>query len=303
MSKLHISTPELDERNLSYEEFFRIIHVMFKHETGYLRQLHPIKSIADINSYPLTIIEKIVKIASTLHSVVILNKDYVVANIILRALADAISSLVLIYTETESDIKLLRHFLFIMDGLQGRINNLPVDLEYDGKIKKEEYDQLKKQISNAYNNYNEAYSFAINEIQNLLIYQTHKQTIDLLINKRNWKFKDISESNIKYYSWTELYTYANLSLDSKFFSLLSEFVHGLSTSNLLINNDYETFEPIFSIGASLIGKVFNLLNTLYSDEIPLIKDNMISALYDDAIPIHYFEQIISECLSVYKSEN
>lgn len=66
---LHISTQELDEQNLSYEEFFRVIHVILKHETMYLRQLHPSKSINDIESYPI-IIEKVLKITSTLYTVV-----------------------------------------------------------------------------------------------------------------------------------------------------------------------------------------------------------------------------------------
>ncbi|MBR2416722.1 MAG: hypothetical protein IKB11_08225 [Bacteroidaceae bacterium] len=297
MSRLHISTPELDERNLSYEEYFRVIHVLLRHEALYLRKIHPNKSIDDIKAYPLIIIEKIVKITGTLYSVVVRNKDYVVSNIILRSLADIISSMILIYTEPDLEIKKIRHYLFIMDGLYGRMKNLPIDLKYDGKIQKEEYEQLKEQIDNAYNNYNEAYLLAKNEIQNLSIYKTHKQTIDILINNRKWKFKDISESNIKYYSWTELYSYANLPVDSVFFSLLSEFVHGLSTSNLLIDNTDETFEPILSIASSLIGKVLNLLNILYSNEIPLIEDKMVSALYDDDLPVHYVKSILSEFAS------
>ena len=139
---LHISTQELDEQNLSYEEFFRVIHVILKHETMYLRQLHPSKSINDIESYPIIIIEKVLKITSTLYTVVNANKDYIVSNIIIRSLADVISSLILIYSKSNDDLKLLRHYLFIMDGLQGRINNLPSDLKYDGKIKKEEFEAL-----------------------------------------------------------------------------------------------------------------------------------------------------------------
>lgn len=290
---LHISTQELDEQNLSYEEFFRVIHVILKHETMYLRQLHPSKSINDIESYPIIIIEKILKITSTLYTVVNANKDYIVSNIIIRSLADVISSLILIYSKSNDDLKLLRHYLFIMDGLQGRINNLPGDLKYDGKIKKEEFEALSQQIESARDNYKGAYSCAEEEIKKLSIYESKKNTIDHLISKRNWRFKELSESPGTY-KWTELYTYAELPLDSEFFSLLSEYVHGLSTSNLIVDSDNETFEPILSIASSLMGKVHEFIHNIYADDIPLIKESMISALYDDNLPLHYVESIASE---------
>ena len=290
---LHISTQELDERNLSYEEFFRVIHVILKHETMYLRQLHPSKSINDIESYPIIIIEKILKITSTLYTVVNANKDYIVSNIIIRSLADVISSLILIYSKSNADLKLLRHYLFIMDGLQGRINNLPSDLKYDGKIKIEEFEALSQQIESARDNYKGAYSCAEEEIKKLSIYESKKTTIDQLISKINWRFKDLSESPGTY-KWSELYTYAELPLDSKFFSSLSEYVHGLSTSNLIVDSDNETFEPILSIASSLMGKVHEFIHHIYADDIPLIKESMISALYDDNLPLHYVESIASE---------
>ena len=290
---LHISTQELDEQNLSYEEFFRVIHVILKHETMYLRQLHPSKSINDIESYPIIIIEKVLKITSTLYTVVNANKDYIVSNIIIRSLADVISSLILIYSKSNDDLKLLRHYLFIMDGLQGRINNLPSDLNYDGNIKKEEFEALSQQIESARDNYKGAYSCAEEEIKKLSIYESKKNTIDHLISKRNWRFKELSESPGTY-KWTELYTYAELPLDSEFFSLLSEYVHGLSTSNLIVDSDNETFEPILSIASSLMGKVHEFIHHIYADDIPLIKESMISALYDDNLPLHYVESIASE---------
>ena len=290
---LHISTQELDEQNLSYEEFFRVIHVILKHETMYLRQLHPSKSINDIESYPIIIIEKVLKITSTLYTVVNANKDYIVSNIIIRSLADVISSLILIYSKSNDDLKLLRHYLFIMDGLQGRINNLPSDLKYDGKIKKEEVEALSQRIESARDTSKGAYSCAEEEIKKLSIYESKKNTIDHLISKRNWRFKELSESPGTY-KWTELYTYAELPLDSEFFSLLSEYVHGLSTSNLIVDSDNETFEPILSIASSLMGKVHEFIHHIYADDIPLIKESMISALYDDNLPLHYVESIASE---------
>ena len=140
MSKVHISTPELEKCGLSYEEFYRVLLVIIKHTTLHLRQLHTNNGIDNIKAYPLLIIEKIIKLSETLHSIIINKKDYVACNIILRSLADQISSLLLIYTESEEDVKSLRHYLFIIDGLKGRLNQLTSEIPYDGKIKFEEFE-------------------------------------------------------------------------------------------------------------------------------------------------------------------
>lgn len=302
MSKLHISTPELDERNLSYEEFFRIIHVILQHTTYYLRQIHPDKSINNIESYPLIIVEKIVKISSTLHTVVSFNKDYVVSNILIRSLADVISSLSLIYCEDDIEIKKLRHFLFIMDGLKGRINSLPEDLEHNGKIKDAEYEKLRVQIRDAIENYSGGYECAKDEIEKLNIYKTNKDCIDNLICHHNWKFKELSEISHNYYSWKDLYEKTNFYLDSGFISLLSEYVHGLSTSNLIIDDGEEAFEPILSITSSMLGKVLKILNFLYPLDMHKIRPKLISALYDESFPKHYVESILREYINKQNKE-
>lgn len=291
MSKLHISIPELYDRDLSYEEFFRIMHVMLRYKTFYLKELYPSKNIGDLNSYPLLIVEKIIKVTKTLHSVINRDRDYVVANIIVRSLADYVSSLSFIYTEVDPSIKTLRHYLFVMDGLKGRIKDLPQDMKYDGRINEEEFNLLKKQINDALNNYRGVCDFAQKQIQQLQLYQENSVIIDEYIKTANWRFKDFGRKP-KSYTWKELYDYIKLPINTAFFSSLSEFVHGLSSSNLTFGEDYENFEPLLSIATSLLGKVSEMLDTIYKEDISSIQPKMIEALYDEDIPRHYIEHII-----------
>ena len=292
MSKVHISTPELEKCGISYEEFYRVLFVIVKHKAHHLRVLHPSQAIENIQAYPLIIIDKIIKLFETLHTVITYNKDYVASNILLRSLADQISSLLLIYSETDEEIKALRHYLFIIDGIKGRLNQLTTEIPYDGKIKSEEFEALKTQIKSAIDNYNGAYTFSIAEISKLSINTKHSTVIAKLIKECNWRFKSLSSTKTNTYKWKELYAFLKLPIDSAFFSLLSEFVHGLSTSNLIFeDNDITSFEAISSIGASLLGKLDKTIDLLFSEEVPLIKPLMISALTDPFLPQTYIDYI------------
>ena len=291
MSKIHIGIPELEDRGLSYEEFFRIMHVMLRYKTFYLKELYPSNNIGDINAYPLLIVEKIIKVTKTLHSVINRDKDYVVANIIVRSLADYVSSFSCIYTDTDQSVKTLRHYLFVMDGLKGRIKNLPQDMKYDGRIKEEEFYLLKKQIDDALKNYRGACDFALKQIQQLQLYQENSFIIDEYIKTANWRFKDFKRKT-KSYTWKELYGYIKLPINTAFFSSLSEFVHGLSSSNLTFGEDYENFEPLLSIATSLLGKVSEMLDTIYREDVSFIQPKMIEALYDEDIPKQYIQYLL-----------
>jgi hypothetical protein len=159
MQNTHIGIPELEAKQLSYEEFYRILVVTLKHELHYLEELYPNVCIDNIKAYAISFALRITKSAITLHSVIERDKDYVVANGIVRSLADSISSFILIYTEKNSDTRYLRHYLYIIDGLAGRLKQLPESIQLDGRIREEEFVNLKKQIDDARNNYEGGCSF------------------------------------------------------------------------------------------------------------------------------------------------
>ncbi|SFS46147.1 hypothetical protein SAMN05216365_10757 [Porphyromonadaceae bacterium NLAE-zl-C104] len=294
MENVRISIPEFDERGLTYEESFRIIVIMLNHELYYLKNLHPSEAIDDLDAYPLQVAQRIVNTAYTLHSIIERDKDYVVANIIVRSIADYISSFILIYNEADERKKVLRHYLYIIDGLQGRLNQLPENLFNDGQLVQAEYEALSKQIEEAKANYQAIYDFSIKQIRNLPNYSGHKAVIDKLIRKANWKFKSLTITNMdkNTLKWNDLYSYLNLKESSGFFSSLSEFVHGLSTSNLAFGKNNEIFEPVYSITISLMGKLREILDVVYSDDIKIIRPKMITALCDEGMPNHYVMDLL-----------
>lgn len=83
----------------------------------------------------------------------------------------------------------------------------------------------------------------------------------------------------------------DIKLDSKFISSLSDFVHGLSTTLLVVELDVATFEPVYGVSISLLSKLREQLERLYAKDMPKVRENMLSALYDSAMPEQYVEYI------------
>lgn len=84
---------------------------------------------------------------------------------------------------------------------------------------------------------------------------------------------------------------------SGFFSTLSEFVHGLSTSNLMYEKTTEDFEPIYGVATSLIGKLQSMLSKLYMTDLEILSPKLISALLDEGMPQQYVNDLIKRFLS------
>lgn len=291
MNNVRITIPEFEEAGLSYEETFRIMLITLKHKLHYLKEIHPSESIDDIRAYPLLIIKRIVKTTCTLHSVIERDKDYVVANMIIRSLADYISSFILIYDEEDQNQKILRHYLYIMDGFKVRIKYLSNNLVNDGRISESEHTALLRQITEAKSSYEAAYNLSINEIKAIPAYKGRMAVIDALIESTNWKFKTLGSSK-NFYNWDAMHELLGFSKIPHFFSSLSDSVHGLSTSNLIIEDNPATFEPIYGISISLLGKLNEVLDVIFKEEMKLIHPKLISMLTDEGTPSHYVEYLL-----------
>ena len=154
-SKAHISIPEFARADLTYEECYRVVFTLIKHEVFHLKNIHTSESIDELKAYPLQIASRILKSASTLHTIIEQNKDYVVANAIVRTLADTMASLYLIYQE-DGEAMALRHYLYVLDGINNRLKYLPENMFYDNSISKDEFDVLMQQVVDSKIHYTEA---------------------------------------------------------------------------------------------------------------------------------------------------
>ena len=292
--KVHISIPELDSDGLTYEEFFRVLFLLVKHEVAHLKDIYPSCSIGDIKAYPLQIAQRIVNTSCTLHNIIEREKDFCSAMAILRVMADTLSALYLIYKE-EGEKLYLRHYLYVMDGVNNRLKYLPNSVDYGNKIPKLEYDALCKQIESSKNNCYGTINHCVSEIHSLSLYHGHMYVIDQLIKSQNWKFKTFGSAN-KYnsYSWLEMYEKLKLQCNPTFFSYLSQFVHGLSISNIAVDIDNTAFELIYGTTLALLGRLHDFIEDYYRDELPLIRTKLISGLLDNDMPQKYVENLINK---------
>lgn len=238
----------------------------------------------DIKSYPLKVIDKLTTMLTTLWNVINIDKDFYVANIIIRSIADNVASLFLIYYKDEGEIRVLRHYLFLLDGINTRLANIVTPIK-DENISEEEYQQLIKQQTEFRSMLNGCKKHINERITSLKMYHTNKLSIDMLMkNKKgeeqyNWKFKtlDIAPSNINTgkntYSWKSLYSL--IDLPEKFISsFLSDYVHGLSMSNITIAPDKQNMGTLVYITKVLMGRIELFIHKYYAIELKDIQKNM-----------------------------
>lgn len=85
-----------------------------KKEVGLLRVCIGQTTDIDIKSYPLKVINKLTTMLTTLWNVINIDKDFYVANVVIRSIADNVALLFLIYDKDEGEIRILRHYLFCL---------------------------------------------------------------------------------------------------------------------------------------------------------------------------------------------
>lgn len=221
-------------------------------------------SVNDVPGYALVFCNKTLVQATTLVKVANEREDYNTACSLVRILADNVATIKLIYAAEDTEDKILRHLLYVMDGVSTRYDYLKVRPKgYDGKIPKETYDALCAQVQAAKDNAFGCIEFCINAIKSRPRYADQPQNFDELIKYRNWKFKTIYQPKPKQaYTWKEMYGKLDENDAGDMFSYLSQYVHGLSISNIILN-DPDNFEMPLAFAFSLVGWIFNFLRKEY----------------------------------------
>ena len=252
-------------------------------EVGLLRLCIGQTTDIDIKSYPLKIIDKLTTMLTTLWKVINIDKDFYVANVVIRSIADNVALLFLIYNKDEGEIRILRHYLFLLDGIRSRLANLIIPIKNDD-ITEEEYQKLVKQQEDFKSMLNGCKKYIIECITSLNIYNTNKLGIDMLMkNKKgeeqyNWKFKTLNitpaqintEKNT--YNWKSMYS--EIKLPENFFSsFLSDYVHGLSMSNITIASDKQNMGTLVYITKVLMERIELFIHKYYTIELEDIQKN------------------------------
>ena len=260
---MKIPIPEVDERFENKEDALAYIARLCSVIVEKARVMRPTPSIADILAYALAFIERVLVQSSTLAEIARKRKDYVTVCALVRVLADNIATLNLIYNCEDEEEKVLRHLLYVLDGVQARWMMLDTrEMKYDGKIPKETFDALYQQVQGAKKNAKEGIDYCISTIKERPLYRLNHEQIDVLIDRKNWKYR-VLEKPKNFYSWREMYGMLNIKEgEDVFSSFLSQYVHGLSISNIIIN-DKDDFDAPLSFAICLLGWLWNYLRKVY----------------------------------------
>lgn len=297
----HINIKGMEAYNGSYNDSFVAVYSLLAYEAEQLYRHFPTSNINDIKGYQCKILHKCATFFHTLFIVIEEGHDYYSAGTLIRMIADTLTSYNLIYHENNEDIKALRHYLFILDGLAQRKKYFDShDLQYDGNISDEEYKVLQKQLQFSKANTLEAINVCKDTICKLGIYKTNKENIDILIQKSNWQFIDIERPK-GHYKWEQLYTKINAKrafTDMVIF--MSQFVHGLSMSNLTMENDPKEFEPLIAFSISLMGETKDFIENDFGLTVKELLDGILNSRHF----LEYFasmsESKQEECLALMR---
>ena len=228
------------------------------------KKVCPSTSVNDVPGYALEFCRKTLVQATTIIKVAHEREDYNTVCSLVRILADNVSILKLIYSSEDVEEKILRHLLYVIDGASLRYKYLKDHPKaYDEKIPKEMYDKLCNQVNKAKDNACGCIDFCTNAIKARPGYSTKQQSYDKLIKYHNWKYKTIDKPKPENaYSWKELYETLDINEAGDMFSYFSQYVHGLSISNIVLD-DNDNFEDPLAFAFSLVGWIFNFLHKEY----------------------------------------
>lgn len=265
---MRIPIPEMDKRYDSVEDAIdhtvRICTVIIDKAC----EKWPTPSVSDMPGYILVICRKILTQFSTLTYVSRQRNDYNTVCSLVRILADSIATLNLIYCCDDDEERIIRHLLYVLDGISERDHLLNERYpEYDGRISRELFNSLCTQYQEAKENAKGCIKYCIETIKKSPYYSTHQVELDVLIQRRNWKFKTISEPKPKDgYSWKDMYQMLKINMADEMFPYLSQYIHGLSISNILLN-DKDDFDAPLSFAFCLLGWLLIFLRRVYGPHI------------------------------------
>ena len=219
----------------------------------------------------------------TFINVVLRNKDYVSANCLLRMLGDSVAVFKLVYMEPDLNYRIIRHSLYVLDGCDENLKVLEENSIKEGHLSEEERKKANLLIKESREHRNKLKS----EIQGFLDHSPLKKKDELafsrIVEDKNWKFKEFKNYNKKeiiknQFKWKELYEKIDYVEDDGKYSLLSylsQYAHGLSMSNLLIELDEQNCDDIIGVALGLLDKMNGYILDFYPEDLLYINKGLL----------------------------
>ncbi len=257
-----------------------------------ITNLYQNASVLDIKGYVSHFCYLRLRCFDTLIKVVVEHKDFISASCLLRMLGDNVAVFRLIYREPDIDLLFLRHALYVIDGCENNLKVLP-DADFnEGTMPVEELEESNEQIR--FNR--EHRQRLMREAQELLdhspLQSRDKSAFDRIVEDRNWKFKEFvnRKKEKNQYRWNELY---DLIGECKFFDLLSyisQYAHGLSMSNLVLEMDEQNIHGIVTVAVGLLDRLHTYTKEFFLEEYQYIQEGLLEPEMRDKILSYFDEQ-------------
>ena len=267
-------------------------------------------SVQDLNGYVAHFCYRRLKSFDTLAKVVLEHKDYVSANCILRMLGDSVAVFHLIYMEPDPFLLWLRHALYVIDGCEENLKVLP-----GGEINKDVLTEVElEQFNKGVQHNRELRERLMDQAQQILdrspLKNKDKEAFDKIVKDRNWKFKEFKKYKRVYdnkYEQRELYERIEMCDGFDVLSFISQYAHGLSMSNLVMEMNEHNRDGILCEALALIKRLnaylmeyylldyYDIMNGLLE---PDMRDKILSCYGDEHRPsIEMWNQKIKDLVS------
>ena len=231
--------------------------------------LYHYASVYDLKGYVAHFCYIRLKSFDTFIKVVVKNKDYVTANSILRMLGDCVAVFHLVYMEPNADYRLLRHCLYVIDGCERNLEVLPKYTIREDQLPEDELKEANKIIDYNVGHRKQLMRDAQEMLSKSPLKQKDEVAFTRIVEDRNWKFKefkDYKKIKTNQYQWRDLYDQIDYCDDYDILSYLSQFAHGLSMSNLIIEMDESNCDDLVGLALGIIDRMNAYVLEFYNAE-------------------------------------
>ena len=265
---------------------------MYKNTVKRITDLYHFASVKDLKGYVAHYCYLRLKSFDSFIKVLVEHKDYVSANCLLRMLGDNVAIFRLIYGESDKDLLLLRHALYVIDGCERNLEVLPEKNVNEGILSEE--DLKKSDEATRFNR--EHRQRLMREAQEILaaspLQYRNKAAFDKIVEDRNWKFKEFKayKNERNQYQWRDLYELIDCCNGFDILSYISQYAHGLSMSNLVIELNEENINGSVTEALGLIKRLHDYTLKFFAYEQSNILEGLLEPKMRDEILACFDEQ-------------
>ena len=247
---------------------FNVMMIVANEMISQLKVKYPTCSIDNWKGYLVQRVSLMLQNYLTFSQVLLQDKDYITANSILRMMADNLAVTKFIYVDHDGDMRLLRHYMFLLDGSLTFIK-LTDSMEDVGDLIKEARERTKEEVK-----------YINEQIAKLPLYKENRDALDKFfkIDKRecNWKFRELSSKDG--FRFHELYKKLEIPPNIvAYLEYLSQFAHGLGLYSLGTVASMQNIPFLLGMRNMLLGILINTVYKLFS-EYDLKEDDLLESL-------------------------